>query len=161
MCGYPAPSRLLSEVRFTETIASDLAAPQQVGDQSDDSDCAQHVERALRPVEKIRNDVDVPTEVVSAEAPDTAPEDRAGHVVRGEDPPMHLQNPGDDSVQLPESIDKSSHQDDRSPAPLEKAFEMLLANRVYFEFGQRGSPAPAPYRVSDTVASNGRGRYEQ
>src|SRR5215470_14767566 len=82
---------ICSAVRLIEAIASALAT-EQVGEKGDDGDHAQHVEQSRVPVERVHDHVDVSTEVVGAEAPDTCPDDRAGDIVYGEDPPRHPQD---------------------------------------------------------------------
>src|SRR5215831_7299141 len=83
-CDSCAP--ICSAVRLTEAIASALAT-EQVGEKGEYGDHAQHVEQSRVAVERVHDHVDVSTEVVGAKAPDRGPEDGAGDIVYGEDPP--------------------------------------------------------------------------
>jgi len=74
---------------------------QHVHQQSSKSDHAQHIQQPGVPVKKSRNEMEVPTQEIASETPAARPENRARDVVRREGPPGHLQDTGDDSVQLP------------------------------------------------------------
>src|SRR5262245_66269895 len=89
------------------------------------------------PVKKRRDDVNVSAQVVRSQAPAACPQERAGDVVRSEGPPRHLQNPGNDPVQLPQAVEKSRQQNYHAAAAFEKIIEMLLSLRVDLELVQR------------------------
>jgi hypothetical protein len=77
--------------------------------------------------------MDVATQVIGAETPAARPQERAGDVVRRESPPGHLQDPGDDPVQLPQAVEKAGQQNNYSATALEKIIEALLSLRVDLE----------------------------
>ena len=102
-------------------------------------------------MKKGRNEMNVPTQVIGAETPAARPQDRAGDVVRRESPPRHLQNSGDDPVQLPQAVEKAGEQNNYSAAALEKIIEVLLTLRVDLELVQCHPSAPAADGVADAI----------
>jgi len=112
------------------------------------------------PVKKSRNDVNISPQVVGSQTPAASPQECAGDVVRSESPPRHLQNSGNDTVQLSQAVEKAGQENNYSAVALEKIIEVLLSLRVDLELVQRGPSAPAADGVADAVAERGRSRYE-
>ena len=103
------------------------------------------------PVKKSRNEMDVATQVIGTETPAARPQDRTGDVVRRESPPRHLQNSGDDPVQLPQAVEKAGEQNNYSAAALEQIVEALLSLRVDVELVQCPAAAPTADGVADAI----------
>jgi len=137
-----------------------VSGAQQVHQQGNEPCRAKHEQQRAMPVEKSGNKMNVSTQVVSAETPAARPQERAGDVVRSESPPRHLQNSGNDTVQLPQAVEKAGQENNYSAVALEKIIEVLLSLRVDLELVQRGPSSPAADGVADAVAERGRSRYE-
>jgi hypothetical protein len=73
-------------------------ATKQIDQQSNHSQCAQHVQEPPMPMKKRRNMTDIAPQVISGEPPRARPNDSAGDIVESKTPPGHAEQAGDDPV---------------------------------------------------------------
>src|SRR5258705_6971192 len=134
---------------------------QQGGQQEKNRRRAQPVEQPPVTMEFGSDDVDVSAQIVGSETPRTGPKQCPRGVVRSESPPGHAHHSSDDSIELPQAVDKSRQENDYATAPLKNIFEALLSHRVDLELVEHGATAPATDRVTDAIPDRRRGGYEE
>ena len=74
---------------------------EQVGDQAHESGHAQYEHECSVAMEETRDRVNITTEEVRPQPPAAGPQNCSADVISRKSPPGHIQNAGNDSVQLP------------------------------------------------------------
>src|SRR5262245_15612611 len=95
--------------------------------------------------------MEISTKVIGSKTPGARPEKRTGDVISRKGPPGHLQDTGDDPVQLSQTVEKSRQQNNCTATALKKVIEVLLPLRVDLQLVQCHPAPPAANRVTNAI----------